>query len=784
MQRSVSERQSFPDKRLAIKSKARMRFKRRFVIALLFVVLAVALVFAFAPALVSGGVQLWLWWNARSEKLALKVDKIEAPFLHPIVLRGIHLKSANDAAVRVEATATQAVVSLNLKSILFRTRGRALRALSIEGLHVEIHRNYSGRPFLDSTLNTLRRMLPENFDVAPFDLRLESEPALLLMRGVSISGSPIEAGRFHATEVLVSSPLFRQTFSNLRGSTDWRGERLTLAGLTLTRGLDAQSITFDFSHLGKRRVGLDFDLDVFGGKFRGSVAGEWRAQHSNWNMAGSVADISLSQTAEAIGFMDRVGGLMHAGKFTFRGDLADPLKATGSLWMELTAPAWRDRQADVIMLGLSLYARQIELQQLYIKQKKNQLTLSGESSFPTTPSGWLRPDFRGNVSASIEDLGDFASIFGGDRTHFAGRIAVEGTLNARDRNIGGNLSANGSGLTMFKNSIDEFHAQLGLKRNEVEITQLELKRKNDWLQAQGKVQTSADYTYSGSIDASVSNIGEYLSRFTNNVSVKPISTTLDATITANVWDAHAMFHPPNSRPINVDAVFPLALGKPWETLWTIPIKVTADFPALYLAEIPHRVSSGLWQEGILMGHLSITETPMHPKIVGEMKLQGGRFGNAATPTQIEGRLRLDGQAGEIEFLTLGPKESGASFYGNVDYQDSRQITMRLFPNQHVVDLNDAGMDCINGLSFFPVTPPLPAPEVAQIELRGGLGSSDWTLNLREPVVPMSTAPTWDLTSKGFQFCSETFGAHNELILGVEAMPKPSPPPAKGRKRKR
>src|SRR5207237_10888954 len=143
----------------------------------------------------------------------------------------------------------------------------------------------------------------------------------------------------------------------------------------------------------------------------------------------------------------------HAGKFTLVRDVTEALTSTAVLWVELTGPAWRDREADVIMLGLSLYGRQLQLQQLYVKQKKNQLTLNGEGSFPTTAAGWLHPDFRGTVSASIDDLGEFASLFGGNRNDFAGRIQVEGTLNARDRNVGGNLVASGFGLTMLKSSI-------------------------------------------------------------------------------------------------------------------------------------------------------------------------------------------------------------------------------------------------------------------------------------------------------------------------------------------
>ncbi|MFL6515984.1 MAG: hypothetical protein ACJ8M1_13280, partial [Chthoniobacterales bacterium] len=442
--------------------------QRRPLIGGFLIVICLALLTASAPFMVSKAIRWWLWWKTRGTNITVTIDAIDTPFLRPILLRGVRVQTAPGAAARLDLTAGRVVLGLNLRSILLRTRGRALRNVQVQGLHAEIRRNKSGTAFPEEVWNSMHRLLPESFDIQSADLRLESDSTLALLRGVILSGTPIEAGRFQAAEVVISSPLFRQTFTNLRGATDWQSDRLTVAALTLARGLDVQTVTTDLSHLGKRRIGLDFDLDAFGGKLRASFADEWRSRHSNWNMAGSAGDISLSQTAEAFGFTNRIGGLLHAGKFTFRGDLGDALTGTASLWLELTAPAWRDREADLITLGLSLYGRQVELQQLYIKQRKNELTLSGESSFPATAAGWLRPDFRGNVSASIDDLGDFASLFGADRQDFAGRIEVEGTFNARDRRVGGNLVANGTGLTMFKSSVDEFRSTLNIGHDQIE----------------------------------------------------------------------------------------------------------------------------------------------------------------------------------------------------------------------------------------------------------------------------------------------------------------------------
>src|SRR5213078_2711304 len=131
--------------------------------------------------------------------------------------------------------------------------------------------------------------------------------------------------------------------------------------------------------------------------------------------------------------------------------------------------------------------RQIDIQQFYVKQSKNQLTLSGEAAFPAKSSDWLSPDFRGDISASINQLGDFAALFGANAGDFTGRIAIEGTMNTRDRKIGGHLTLDGTSLTLFKTAIDTLSAKLNLKATELEIEQLNLKRKNDSLTAQGKI---------------------------------------------------------------------------------------------------------------------------------------------------------------------------------------------------------------------------------------------------------------------------------------------------------
>src|SRR5436190_21102205 len=103
-----------------------------------------------------------------------------------------------------------------------------------------------------------------------------------------------------------SRPWVCQTFAQLGGSTHWETNRLTLAGITLTHWLDVQSATVDLSRLGNERLGLQFDIDAFGGKLRGNISHEWHSKYSNWKIAGGAVDLSLAQISVELGFADRV----------------------------------------------------------------------------------------------------------------------------------------------------------------------------------------------------------------------------------------------------------------------------------------------------------------------------------------------------------------------------------------------------------------------------------------------------------------------------------------------
>ena len=71
-----------------------MPFKNRLLLASLLILFMGLLAIWFAPFAVSHGVRLWIWWKAREQKLTVKIDQIDAPFLRPVVMRGFSMTSA------------------------------------------------------------------------------------------------------------------------------------------------------------------------------------------------------------------------------------------------------------------------------------------------------------------------------------------------------------------------------------------------------------------------------------------------------------------------------------------------------------------------------------------------------------------------------------------------------------------------------------------------------------------------------------------------------------------
>src|SRR5262245_9042601 len=761
-----------------------MPFKNRILLIILVIIGMALAAVLLAPIAVSNGIRLWVGWFARQEGFVATIDGVDAPFLRPVAIHQIHLKSARDDAVRIDLTLLDARVVLNLKHIFLHLSGRDIRSISLRELHAELHRtNPNVQVLSERGWTTLHRLLPETLSIAKLETRVENGPSLVLLRNASLFASETEPGRFSAAELMITSPWLRQTFPQLRGATHWEGNRLTLAGLTLTHGLDLQAATVDLARLGNRRMGLQFDVDAFGGKLRANISHEWHSTHRNWKIAGGAADLSLAQISDALGFADRVNGLLHACNFTFRGNLAESDRPTASLWGELTGLTWRARPAAALMLGAALYNRKIELQQLYIRQKSNQFTLSGEAALPANSSEWLRPDFRGNISASINELGEFLALFGANPTDFAGKISIQGSMDTHARNFGGNLAIEGASLTFFNNDIDTFSAKVTLKPSELEIERFDLARNKDSLSGEGKIDLSPEHKYSGRLDAWTNDLRDYVSTVPRLPRQKagPVPVELQATIDSSQWDVRGAIHLPKSSPLSFTASFPLPIGITWSAFQMSPLKVSLDFPALFLAAAPQFFHSNILEDGILSGKISLSETLERPRIVGEVQLVNGKLANSDSFWNIIGASALatfDGNHASLEFLNLATKDVDLALRGEIDFENSKHVVVKIAGATPIFDLMSRPVDCVNKIEVSPALLPL-APAVTGFEFRGPLFQSGWSVSLKDEVASeFSMVSTLDGAQRTFPLCLGTGPEEKALLVGAvpraEGAPKERP----------
>ncbi|MEO5719240.1 MAG: hypothetical protein ABIR29_11820, partial [Chthoniobacterales bacterium] len=352
------------------------------------------------------------------------------------------------------------------------------------------------------------RLLPEQFQINDLNLDVATSTTSIQLRGVLLSASAVESGRFFAREIFVTAPLLRQTFRDLRGATSWEGSRLTIAGIPLARGLDLEALTLDLSRLVKRRLGVDLQLDTFGGTLRASFQGRGGDKFSI-DLAGSAANVSLAQISGAMGFLEPITGSVRASKFTFRGNPGEFLDATASIWMEATNFAWRERRAESVMLGATYYDRRLEVDQLYVRQRENELTVNGELLWPKELKSWAQLPFRGQINATIPDLNGFAQLFGATTGDFSGALTARGEVDLVDPQTSGRLAWNGQGVTFRGVALESLGASLQLHGREVTLENLEARHGEDFLRAQGSFELTAGHRFSGRLTGAIGDLGDY-----------------------------------------------------------------------------------------------------------------------------------------------------------------------------------------------------------------------------------------------------------------------------------
>src|SRR5262249_9162380 len=220
-----------------------------------------------------------------------------------------------------------------------------------------------------------------------------------------------------------------------------------------------------------------------------------------------------------------------------------------------------------------------------------------------------------------------------------------------------------------------------------------------------------------------------------------------------------------------------------------PLNITLAFPSIFLANAPQLLHPQIFNDGILSGNISLSETLQQPRIDGDIQLVNGKLvgdgGTIFNLTEASGRIVFGGNHGAIEFLNLATPDTDLSLRGEIDFQDTNNVTVRINGAMPIFDLTPLPIDCMNRIELASVGFTL-APAVAELQFRGGFFRTNWTIGLKERTIaessgiPDPNALTWE-----FPLCFS--GASLEkatLLLGTlqqpEAHPKATPRPRKRR----
>jgi len=202
--------------------------------------------------------------------------------------------------------------------------------------------------------------------------------------------------------------------------------------------------------------------------------------------------------------------------------------------------------------------------------------------------------------------------------------------------------------------------------------------------------------------------------------------------------------------------------------------VTVDFPLVFLAKLPQPFHRELFQDGILSGSISLSQTLQHPRIVGDVQLINGRFSDSSggwfNLTEASSRIVFESDRASLEFFNAATKDVDLLVRGEIDFQDTSEITIRIAGATPIFDLEPHLIDCVNKIEIAPAALPL-APAIRELELRGGLVQSPWTISLHED----SSTPLFGVSNpaglaRTFPLCLGTGPEEKTLVLG--AIPRP------------
>src|SRR4030095_29693 len=180
--------------------------------------------------------------------------------------------------------------------------------------------------------------------------------------------------------------------------------------------------------------------------------------------------------------------------------------------------------------------------------------------------------------------------------------------------------------------------------------------------------------------------------------------------------------------------------------------------------------SNILEDGILSGKISLSETLQNPHLIGEVQLVNGKLARSDSFLNVIGASALaifDGTHASLEFLNLATKDVALALRGEIDFENTRHVVVRIAGATPIFDLMSRPVDCVNKIEISPAALLPLASAATELEFRGPLLQSGWSVSLKDEIdSQFSIVSTLAGAERIFPLCFGTGPEEKTLLLGA------------------
>lgn len=607
-------------------SPARPRKKRPYIKIALLVLLLSAAVCLLTPSIFQRLIREALVVALRRHGIQATIDKVSGSVFEPVSFYGVHLAGISRARTASDITIRRADVEISLLNILLNRRSARLRSVTMDGVEgrVRIERgtgDVGPIPSIQSGSGTswLQKWIPSSISATHVNLDLVRHDEYVEIENLRCLLSDRTPGTLEIDKVNVKQQWLTKTFTAVKCDTAFQNSRVSIANLVLEKNITITDASSDLLELAHSHLKIDFDVNAFGGYMRGEIRSASPSLDAPFEASGEFSKISIPGLAAFLKFTGESSGTINEGKFTFQGSWRDLEKATLSVRFDATDFQLGQRKWNSLVCGADLVENRLEIHDLSLKQAHNELKLKGRMALPQPDTEWWQSDFAFDLSAKIDNLTELSELFGPEFADMGGKVNIDGSIQGSNQSFNGQLAVAGSNLSYRTAPLDALHAEIKLNGNELQINNLDLSNKGDFVRGRGVVNIlGAEKRYWGELKASVADLTRYSAILQKPIVPQPLAGGLvvdwsgDGVAKAHSGAFHAQLKKfrlvsvtePKAHPLNADVEATYSPGNiffskllVWDNNTNFTAKVTVAPKSLNLQSMRLQQGGDFWLEG-------------------------------------------------------------------------------------------------------------------------------------------------------------------------------------------